>query len=316
MTTLEFCVDERLARIRAEAAARAGRDGGEAERAAQQEIADYLLTITPYIKEYYESTQEVDPSEGPRGGLEAFVHITRMSNKNHVLQRFLTEVENPDPAAAQAAAPRPKKQAKFNNEDHVCPNCKASMLSNRREACMVCTQCGTCRDSIDFFELTYEQQQEQFTGTSNSYAYKRLNHLCEYLATLQGKSNTEIPENVIDAVAAEFKKTMATKRADVTPQRVREYLKKLKLNKFYEHKYIICEMLGGMNAPKLEPHLENTLKRMFEEIQAPFAKHCPPSRKNFLSYSFTLYKVNETGWVGGWAGTAGCVNILMWAGMV
>ena len=292
MTTLESHVNGRLTRMREELdAARAcvraaGARGGDdaeaarhrlaaAERAVEEGMAEYLLNITPYVREYYEATHKVDPAEGPRGGLEAFVHITHMSNKNNVLQRFLVEVENDECGAATtgATAPPPKKPG-FNNDDYVCPSCRGNMVVNHREACHVCVLCGTCKDSLDF-ELTYEQQQDQFANTSSCYAYKRLNHLCETLATLQGKSNTEIPKNVIDAVAAEFKKSMATRRADVTPQRVLEYLKKLKQNKYYEHKYGICERLGGMPAPKLDPRLESTLKRMFEEVQAPFDKHCP-----------------------------------------
>jgi len=29
---------------------------------------------------------------------------------------------------------------------------------------------------------------------------------------------------------------------------------------------------------------------MFHAIQQPFEKHCPATRKNFLSYSYVLYK--------------------------
>jgi hypothetical protein len=29
---------------------------------------------------------------------------------------------------------------------------------------------------------------------------------------------------------------------------------------------------------------------MFKEIQGPFLKHCPKNRKNFLSYSYVLFK--------------------------
>jgi hypothetical protein len=32
---------------------------------------------------------------------------------------------------------------------------------------------------------------------------------------------------------------------------------------------------------------------MFAEIQEPFQRNKPPERKNFLSYSFTLYKFCE-----------------------
>ena len=38
------------------------------------------------------------------------------------------------------------------------------------------------------------------------------------------------------------------------------------------------------------PELEEKLCIMFRDIQAPFLKHCPKDRKNFLSYSYVLYK--------------------------
>lgn len=61
----------------------------------------------------------------------------------------------------------------------------------------------------------------------------------------------------------------------------------------YEHTHAICNALNGVPAPKLPQYLEDKLKHMFGEIQEPFEKHCPPTRKNFLSYSFVLYKFCE-----------------------
>ena len=34
-------------------------------------------------------------------------------------------------------------------------------------------------------------------------------------------------------------------------------------------------------------------RSLFKEIQIPFMKHCPPERKNFLSYSYVLHKFCE-----------------------
>jgi hypothetical protein len=39
--------------------------------------------------------------------------------------------------------------------------------------------------------------------------------------------------------------------------------------------------------------LEERLRIMFKDIQTPFEKHCPSERKNFLSYSYVLYKFCE-----------------------
>lgn len=98
---------------------------------------------------------------------------------------------------------------------------------------------------------------------------------------------------MIDAVKAEFKKMRTTTRDQINRTRVRQFLKKLKLNKYYEHVNVICNILNGVPAPTLSPEMEDRLKDMFKEIQQPFARHCPPNRKNFLSYGFTLYKFCE-----------------------
>jgi hypothetical protein len=39
--------------------------------------------------------------------------------------------------------------------------------------------------------------------------------------------------------------------------------------------------------------LEDRLRLMFNHIQKPFEKHRPQDRKNFLSYSYVLYKFCE-----------------------
>ena len=39
--------------------------------------------------------------------------------------------------------------------------------------------------------------------------------------------------------------------------------------------------------------LEEKLRKMFDIIQVPFNTHCPKERKNFLSYSYVIYKFCE-----------------------
>jgi hypothetical protein len=130
----------------------------------------------------------------------------------------------------------------------------------------------------------------------NHCAYKRNNHFSEWLNSLQARESTVIPDDVVNAVRAEFKKARATMRSDITPERVREFLRKLRLNKWYEHTHAICNALNGTPAPKLPAALEARLKAMFAEIQRPFdqwIKVVDPERKNFLSYSYVLYKFCE-----------------------
>lgn len=79
----------------------------------------------------------------------------------------------------------------------------------------------------------------------------------------------------------------------VTSKRIREYLKKLRLNKTYEHIPAIIHKITGIPPPTITKDLETKLIGMFEEIQKPFEMVCPKERKNFLSYSYTLHKMCE-----------------------
>ena len=74
---------------------------------------------------------------------------------------------------------------------------------------------------------------------------------------------------------------------------MREILKKLKFNKYYEHIPHIINMLNGKKAPVLTRQYEEQLRIMFKEIQTPFMQHCPENRKNFLSYAYVLHKFCE-----------------------
>ena len=113
------------------------------------------------------------------------------------------------------------------------------------------------------------------------------------LAQFQAKESTDIPTNVYDKIILEIKKERITNMATLTPVKLREILKKLKLNKYYEHVPHIINRINGIQAPTMSRETEEKLRSMFKEIQIPFIRHCPKDRKNFLSYSYVLHKFVE-----------------------
>lgn len=291
--TLDGRYAERLADFaRRRADLVAGGATREELRALEAEETAYMLDAVPFIREYTDDADEVDQGgAGRAGALDGFVAVTHTTNRNNVLQRYMMHVEkhvNNSTVAAAAAHDTRGQQCEY-----TCPTCDSPMLFDSRESILVCDVCGKCSTYTEMSanNMTYEQEIHQDVVTH--FAYKRLNHFCEWLNSLQAKENTEIPEAVIEAVKAEFKKARAVTRAEIKPTKVREYLKKLKLNKWYEHTNAICNILNGVPPPKLSAELEARLKAMFAEIQEPFERNCPPTRKNFLSYGFTLYKFCE-----------------------
>ena len=153
------------------------------------------------------------------------------------------------------------------------------------------TWCTNC-DAIEYIIIDHEKPSYRDPPKEISFfAYKRSNHLNEWISQIQGKETTEIPEEVYDKILLELRKQRITNMAEVTEKKIKSILKTLGINKYYEHSVHIINRLTGVPTKQLSPELEEQLRNMFKMIQTPFLKHAPKSRKNFLSYSFVLHKL-------------------------
>ncbi len=169
-----------------------------------------------------------------------------------------------------------------------CPICDTEMYLN--ETFLDCPGCGY-RDCIliDSEKPSYKDPPREMSY----YAYKKINHLNEWLAQFQAKETTEISSQVLDMIRAELKKERITDMSKLKPSKLKEVIKKLKLSRCYDHVAHVLNRLNGISAPVLSREVEEKLRYMFKEIQFSFVKHCPKKRSNFLSYSFVLYKFCE-----------------------
>jgi Zn finger protein HypA/HybF involved in hydrogenase expression len=169
-----------------------------------------------------------------------------------------------------------------------CPVCNTELCMN--ETFLDCPGCGY-RDCIlvDSEKPSYKDPPREMSY----YAYKKINHLNEWLAQFQAKETTEISQAILDQIRAELRKERITDMSKLKPSKLKEVVKKLKLNRCYDHVAHILNRLNGISAPVLSREIEEKLRFMFKEIQFSFVKHCPKKRSNFLSYSFVLYKFCE-----------------------
>lgn len=155
------------------------------------------------------------------------------------------------------------------------------------ESLYCCETCWTVKKVItDNEKPSYKDPPKEISY----FSYKRINHYTEWLNQIQGKETTDIPEEVFEAILAELKKQRITDFKTISRQKIKEILKKLKVNKYYEHIPFILNRITGNPNPYLSVELENKLKEMFALIQVPFLRHAPLIRKNFLSYSYVLHK--------------------------
>jgi hypothetical protein len=176
------------------------------------------------------------------------------------------------------------------NSIFYCERCNIEKKTIHSEGYVVCSMCG----DMDHIIIDSEKPSYKEPPVEISYfAYKRINHFNEWLAQFQAKESTEISQEILDMILLEIKKSRIKNMAVLTHTKLREILKKLKLNKYYEHVPHIINRLNGLPPPVISRDIEEKLRVMFKEIQNPFIKVCPKGRKNFLSYSYVLHKFVE-----------------------
>jgi len=278
------------------------------KREHQSEIMDYFLDTGDILFNYYEiqdkiqrgiepSVKRVGAKAKPGSVLAALetAAATEGTTEVPVVSQSQGEILRRDKLLEQyllKVHPEHARGASIIENDAYgeCPECDKEMIFSANEAIFTCTDCGFQQFVlVDSDKPSYKDPPREVSY----YAYKRINHFNEWLAQFQAKESTEIPQEVYEAICAELKKERILDYRTLARQKVREILKKLKYNKYYEHVPHIINRLNGQNAPVMSREVEEKLRYMFKEIQPSFQKNCPKDRSNFLSYSYVLYKFCE-----------------------
>jgi len=242
----------------------------------ESEMSEYIIQCMPYLEMYtYDLKKEVNTDNV--FNCKETVGLQRKD----IFNDYLIDVEK-----LNIDRPIEKKR-------EVCPMCPESNVFHFADTSdLVCDNCGAILATLISEELTYREEQETSEKIVN-YSYKRENHFNEWLSQFQAQETTTIPPEVIEQLRNELKKIKVKALDEITHARVRTLLKKLKLNKYYEHVPYITNIISGVKPPSMPQELEERLRIMFKDIQKPFDDNCPPERKNFLSYSYVLYKFCE-----------------------
>jgi len=174
------------------------------------------------------------------------------------------------------------------NEVGMCPKCNLPLVCLQQDGVIVCFDCGY--QEILLIEQNRPLLRNTAKDSTSHASYKRINHFREWCSQVQGKESTDIPEEIFEQILNEIKKEKITDTKKITYNKMREILKRLRSNKFYEHIHYIINRINGVPPPHFTPEVEDKLCAMFKEIQGPFLRNCPAVRKNFLSYSYVLHK--------------------------
>jgi ribosomal protein S27E len=242
----------------------------------EYEMSQYMISCLPYLNKYTDETEAPTNTDNIFNAKE-----TVGLQRKDIFRDYLIDIEKQNVS-------RPREYIV-----DQCKNCVNSNLIHFHDTSeLICDSCGLVVTTLISEELTYREEQETSEKIIN-YSYKRENHFNEWLSQFQAQEMTSIPQEVMDQLRAELKKIKIKKLEDITHAKIRSLLKKLRLNKYYEHVPYITNILNGIKAPSMPQELEERLRIMFKDIQKPFDDNCPSDRKNFLSYSYVLYKMCE-----------------------
>ena len=247
----------------------------------ETEMNNYIAMCIPHIQKYTSDGCDEEKTISNPFNTKSSKGVKR----NEIFKEYLLDVEDYKGS---------EQIVKFNRnvDNSKCERCgKDDLVYDDHTSDNICIHCGNTQVVLTG-ELTYKDEHES-TEKIITYSYKRENHFNEWILQFQARETTNIPDEIITQLRAEFKKQKIKNLNEITHAKVRGLLKKLKLNKYYEHVPYIANMLNGLKPPNMSQELEDRLRHMFKLIQKPFDDHCPGDRKNFLSYSYVLYKFCE-----------------------
>ena len=261
----------------------------------ENERTKFLLNVLPFIKQYSVEQQEICvpvlASYEDNNTLNKCINEHGTIQKGKVYRDFMKKcfdviIEDGD------SSENTDTSNSCSQISQQCPECNQNcFVYIMNESAIACTNCGYSTFYQDF-SLSYYNNHTMNNGEFIcQFAYKRINHFREWLTQIQGKENTVIPPNLVIQIMKELKKERINDVNDITYDKIKKYLKKNGLSKYYEHIPIIINKICRRDKLSISTETERVLIDKFGEIQAPFERHRPRGRKNFLSYSYTLHKL-------------------------
>ena len=255
----------------------------------ESEEKQYYLENSKYIFSYFEQKKDISSGGGNTNVLNSFfkvrspkeetINIDKYNQSKQVYQNYWKNVTNDY----------------IDMQDYIitsdrCESCSiGELIPQDEEGILICNH-PSCGKFISYIVDSAKPANKEPPNEVSYTAYIRLNHFKEILSQFQAKETTQIPDEVIQAIKDRIKKERIKDYKEITYDKMREILRKLGFNKYFEHIQYINSIFG-IKPPIMSEELHETLCVLFIEIQKPWAMHCPPNRRNFFNYTYTLFQL-------------------------
>jgi len=259
----------------------------------KQQRKRYLLENSKYVFDYFEEKKKINT-----GG----------NNQNVIVLNSFFKIKGKTPSSSDLQSDKYNQSKRsyqnywrnVNNDvlnvqdfivaSDVCEICNnGELIPQDEEGVLICNN-QSCGKFVTYIVDSSKPTNKEPPNEVSYTAYIRLNHFKEILSQFQAKETTQIPEEVIEAIRNRIKKERIKDMTLINYDKMRDILRKLGFNKYFEHIQYINSIFG-IKPPIMNEELHETLCVLFIEIQKPWAMHCPANRTNFFNYTYTLFQL-------------------------
>lgn len=185
-------------------------------------------------------------------------------------------------------APHPAELLPFD----MCPKHKTLLHHDTNPQQLICPVegCTHFKRFVDMTSATLAYGREvQF----QRFKYRPSSHLDDIMKYAEASENFVVPPAALYNVAAQLYARGFRKPEEITIPMVREACKLAKPKVKMDYTVQIYCRLTGYAARRFTPYMKEHMRAMFQAAEGPFRKHVAGTRKNNLSFAFTLRKYLE-----------------------
>jgi hypothetical protein len=262
----------------------------------QSEKNQYLLKNSNFIFQYFEDKKNISSGENIRntGKLQQFLkNIPKFQDPANVNDTSQSTALRTHKIGQQKYWKNVSNELTFLHDYTVsfdtCFFCNSGeFISQDDEGIILCSN-PNCGQYVQNLTDNSRPSNKEPPNEVSYNPYERLNHFKEILSQFLAKPTTQIRPEIIESIQNRVAKERMS-AAQIDYNKMREILRNLGLNKYFEHIQYINSIFG-VKPPIMSDELYETLCVLFIEIQRPWAMHCPPNRTNFFNYTYTLYQL-------------------------
>lgn len=216
-------------------------------------IKEKIKNIENKIKDIEGSNEELDYYSQTFNILDSYYKGKKENiAENDIMAFFMSNKINKEKRSRAILLDEYNKiieKVSINNDKKLfcCSNCGIEKIVNINDGTYNCIKCGEVSNMVYEIEKpNYKNTNDENTVPDNP--YKRINHFNEWLVQIQGRETTEINSEVYQNIIYEIKKDKIISQdlSLLTNKKLKQILKKLNYNKYYEHVPFIINKLNGL----------------------------------------------------------------------